>query len=185
MSANDYVDLTPKCKCGFAYNLPDATACRQCGAPYPPKGSKAARARAMARGELPAGGGQHEPRGGAGRTHLLVAAGAEHALTPGQVFTIGRSEDCSLSIPSKRVSRQHTEVSWRSGLPVLRNVSSTNQTKVNGRSIKEHELRDGDEIQIGPYEMTYREAAPGAGEPRPSPTTGARSWTRVRRWRGT
>lgn len=158
---SDYIDLTPKCKCGFAYNLPDATACKQCGAPYPPKGSKAARARAMARGELPADGQPARPSTAPVRRHVLTAAGAEHTLAPGKVFSMGRGEGCALTIPSKRVSRQHAEIFWRSGRPVIKNVSATNQTKVNDRPIKEHELRDGDTVQVGPYEMTYRALRPG------------------------
>ncbi|MCA8922195.1 MAG: FHA domain-containing protein, partial [Planctomycetes bacterium] len=87
---------------------------------------------------------------------MFVAAGAEHALTVGEVFTAGRSPDCTLTIPSQRVSRKHMEVFWRSGFPVVKNVSSVNAIKVNGRSIKEHELRDGDEVEVGPYVVTYR-----------------------------
>jgi hypothetical protein len=71
-------------------------------------------------------------------------------------FTAGRNKQCTLTIPSQRVSRQHAEVFWNSGFPVLRNLSSSNPTKVNGRSIDEHELRDGDEVQIGPYQLVYR-----------------------------
>ncbi len=78
-------------------------------------------------------------------------------LTPGEKFTIGRSTDCGLSIPSQRVSRNHAEIVWDDDKPVLRDLGSQNGTHVNGRRIRgEHALVDGDELEFGPFLCTYR-----------------------------
>lgn len=139
------------CSCGYAHSPDSATHCKLCGLPL---GAAApGGARPGARGEPAADG----------REHRLVADGAPPlALTPGVPLTIGRAEDAGLPIPSQRVSRQHAEIIWRAGLPLLRSLSETASTLVNGKAIKDHELRDGDQIRIGPYECTYRVRAIGA-----------------------
>jgi hypothetical protein len=99
------------------------------------------------------------------REHRFISEGAPPlALTPDVTLTIGRAEGVGLPIPSQRVSRQHAEVIWRAGLPLLRSLSETSSTLVNGKAIKDHELRDGDKIQIGPYECTYRVRAIGGAQ---------------------
>ncbi len=47
-----------------------------------------------------------------------------------------------------------------------KNLSEQNQTLVNDRPIEEHELRERDEIRIGPYTCTYRCVHGDAGEVR-------------------
>lgn len=139
------------CPCGFAHNVESATHCKLCGLELAPAASGG---RPGARGGDPAADG---------REHRFVADGAPPlTLTPGVPLTIGRADDAGLPIPSQRVSRHHAEVTWRAGLPMLRSLSETSSTLVNGKAIKDHELRDGDKIQIGPYECTYRVRVIGA-----------------------
>ncbi|MBX3467213.1 MAG: FHA domain-containing protein [Planctomycetes bacterium] len=140
------------CACGYAHSPESATHCKLCG--------------------LPLGGGAAPPARGRGadgpaegRDHQLVTEGSPPLrLVSGQTLSIGRAEGSGLPIPSQRVSRQHAEIAWRAGLPVLRTLSETGSTLVNGKAIKEHELRDGDRIQIGPYECTYKVRVDGAPE---------------------
>ncbi|MCO5171435.1 MAG: FHA domain-containing protein [Planctomycetes bacterium] len=140
------------CSCGYAHSPESATHCKLCGLPLvgaapPPSRGRAAEGAAE------------------GREHQLVAEGSPPLrLASGQVLMIGRAEGSGLPIPSQRVSRQHAEVVWRAGLPVLRNLSETGSTLVNGKAVKEHELRDGDRIQIGPYECVYKARVVGAPE---------------------
>ncbi len=78
-------------------------------------------------------------------------------LSPGRTLSVGRSSDCSLTIPSQRVSRRHAEIRWREGIPVVCDLDSQNGTLINGRRIKgEHKLNDGDELEFGPYLCTFR-----------------------------
>lgn len=139
------------CSCGYAHNPESATNCKLCGQPLATGAS----------GPRP-GGRRGEPTPEA-REHRLVAEGSPPLrLTPDTVLMIGRAVDCGLPIPSQRVSRHHAEIAWRAGLPFLRHLSETQSTLVNGKAVKEHELRDGDQIQIGPYQCTYRVRAEGA-----------------------
>ena len=89
--------------------------------------------------------------------HLLVQVGNEPLeFYPGETMTIGRSVDCALSIPSQRVSRLHAEIFWDDKKPVLKDLGSENGTLVNGRTIREHRLKDGDVFAVGPYSCVYR-----------------------------
>ncbi|RMG12843.1 MAG: FHA domain-containing protein [Planctomycetota bacterium] len=82
-------------------------------------------------------------------------------LRPGKPFSIGRSKERDLTIPSQRVSRQHAEIVWKQGRAVLRDLGSQNGTLVNGKRIKgEHSLRDGDELEFGPFLCTFSTRPP-------------------------
>jgi len=82
-------------------------------------------------------------------------------LVPGETVTFGR-EECTLTIPSPRVSRRHAEITWDDGKPVLTDLGSSNGTQVNGRRLsKPHVLEDGDEISVGPYLCTYKDQRKG------------------------
>jgi hypothetical protein len=97
----------------------------------------------------------------AGHRHLLVRVGAEPLeLVPGKVFTFGRNETCSLPIPSARVSREHAEIRWDSGKPVIADKGSANGTFVSGKPVTEHALSPGDEIEVGPFLCVYQFAEP-------------------------
>lgn len=94
--------------------------------------------------------------------HVLMRVGAPPLpMTPGQSVTFGR-EECTLTIPSPRVSRRHAEITWEGGQPVLADLGSSNGTQVNGKRLsKPHPLQDGDEITVGPYLCTYKDQRKG------------------------
>jgi hypothetical protein len=88
--------------------------------------------------------------------HYLRPVGAPAIeLEIGKVFTFGRSNESTLVIPSGRVSRIHAEIRWDGARALLADKGSANGTSVGGKPIKEHELRSGDEIEIGPFFCTY------------------------------
>lgn len=63
--------------------------------------------------------------------------------------TIGRSPQADLHIPHASMSRRHCEV-WRAGNAYrIRDLGSTNRTRVNDEIVDEAELRDGDHIVLG------------------------------------
>jgi hypothetical protein len=103
------------------------------------------------------------------KKHLLARVGAPSIeLAPGKSFTFGRNDDCSLPIPSTRVSRVHAEIEWRDAKPWLVDKGSANGTFVGGRQVKEHPLAPGDEIEIGPFLCVYRQDD-GAPKAAPAP----------------
>lgn len=70
--------------------------------------------------------------------------------------TIGRKADCDIVLQSSDVSRQHAQIRAERGCWILRDLGSSNGTLIEGTRIKEHELRDGDSIHIGGFEIRCR-----------------------------
>jgi DNA-binding response OmpR family regulator len=72
-------------------------------------------------------------------------------------ITIGRSADCTVSIPVRWVSRLHAVLRYQKGQFVLKDAGSKNGVFVNGqRVVKSHSLVDGDVIQLAPgLELIY------------------------------
>ena len=65
-------------------------------------------------------------------------------------FTIGRDQDCNLTLRSKGVSRHHAQLNVSGDMLWIRDFGSTNGTFLNGKSITESEsLTIGDILHIG------------------------------------
>lgn len=74
--------------------------------------------------------------------------GRRAAVAAGPVV-IGRSVDADLQVAHGTVSRHHCAV-WRDGARYrIRDMGSTNHTRVNGAIVQEAVLADGDQIQLG------------------------------------
>lgn len=70
-------------------------------------------------------------------------------------FTIGRKPDCSLCINDPTVGSKNAMMMSSMGKLLIRDLNSTNGTKVNGKVIKEPvELENGDVVQLGLTEIT-------------------------------
>jgi adenylate cyclase len=67
--------------------------------------------------------------------------------------TIGRKENCDIVLLSPDVSRLHAQIRVERGCWLLRDLGSSNGTLVDGVRITEHQLRDGDKIRIGGFEI--------------------------------
>lgn len=64
-------------------------------------------------------------------------------------LVIGRSPDCDVCIPDRRISRRHARVHWDGASFTLHDLDSANGTYLNGQRITIPEaLRDGDQIEI-------------------------------------
>jgi serine/threonine protein kinase len=76
------------------------------------------------------------------------------------IVTVGRGEDCTLTVDDANVSRHHFSVSLVSNVPTVSEVVSANGTFVNGVQIKEpRPLAHGDTVRAGTTVFTYRELA--------------------------
>ena len=73
----------------------------------------------------------------------------------GDVTTIGREPDNTLSVPEAAVSRYHAKVERVPGGHVLRDNGSTNGTLVNGVRVTEHLLQDHDVVRVGDSLFRY------------------------------
>jgi len=72
-----------------------------------------------------------------------------------QPFVIGRTTDSDLVVNDTNVSRRHVELRHAPEGFVLRDLKSTNGTKVNGARVTERLLADGDEISVGNTSMWF------------------------------
>lgn len=71
------------------------------------------------------------------------------------VHTVGRTQDNSVRLHDTEVSRSHAELIRRGEVYVLRDLSSSNGTFVNGQPTTERELVSGDQIQFGRSLVLY------------------------------
>ncbi len=82
----------------------------------------------------------------------LLCAGQRYAI--GDALVIGRSSSCDIHVPDSEMSRRHAEVSSHNGGVVVRDLGSTNGTRVNGSMISAPTtLAAGDVIAAGTTEI--------------------------------
>ena len=62
---------------------------------------------------------------------------------------IGRGQQADIQVIDEGISRRHAEIVHEGGQIVIRDLGSTNGTYCNGDKIGEHQLSDGDKIQVG------------------------------------
>ena len=80
-----------------------------------------------------------------------------------ELLTIGRSEDCTITVQTSRASRQHAQIVGEGGRFTLIDAGSANGTKIRGEKVSKHALRVGDEIVIGGAKIQF--GSPVATEP--------------------
>jgi hypothetical protein len=74
---------------------------------------------------------------------------ADPALLRAAELTFGRAPDCALVFADDTVSRHHARLELRDGRWFLVDLDSSNGTLVNGRRVRDSEVRAGDEIRLG------------------------------------
>jgi len=91
---------------------------------------------------------------------------AAHDLTD-EVVTIGRVSDNVIQIDDVSVSSHHAEISFTGGHHILKDLGSTNGTRVNDHSFTEGSLHDGDRVRFGKIEACYSSENPEDARPLP------------------
>jgi pSer/pThr/pTyr-binding forkhead associated (FHA) protein len=71
--------------------------------------------------------------------------------------TIGRDENCTISIDSSNISRHHARVDRIGETYVLKDLGSTNGTWLDRKCIDEHILQDGDVFRIGRAQIIFKQ----------------------------
>lgn len=81
--------------------------------------------------------------------------GRRHELTSARTV-IGRGSDADIIISDAGSSRRHAEVLWDGERAMLRDLGSTNGTKVDGQKVREVALTPGTVFTIGRTKLTFR-----------------------------
>ncbi|MEE2032267.1 DUF3662 and FHA domain-containing protein [Rhodococcus chondri] len=107
-----------------------------------------------------AGAAAYQPPAGAGRVltatlQLEDGSGRYYQLREGSNI-IGRGQDAQFRLPDTGVSRRHIDIQWDGQVAMLSDLGSTNGTTVNGASVQDWQLADGDVIRAGHSEILVR-----------------------------
>ncbi len=96
-----------------------------------------------------------------------------------EVITIGRLDDNMIQIDHPSVSSHHAQLTLVGGDYHLKDLNSTNGTRVNGQQVSDYQLRGGDRIRFGRVEAVYlsgreeENLKPLPQAPRPEATIGS------------
>ena len=93
---------------------------------------------------------------------------ATHELTDERI-TIGRAPDNMLQIEDPSVSQRHAQLLLSNESYRLKDLGSTNGTRVNSVLVRDTLLQVGDRIRFGKVEARYEPDATGEAQPLPEP----------------
>ncbi|MDJ1371249.1 FhaA domain-containing protein [Gulosibacter molinativorax] len=88
-------------------------------------------------------------------TPVLEVNGMRYPLHQGS-NVIGRGSDAQITIDDGGASRRHAEVVWDGQRAGVRDLGSTNGTKLNGRRVAQAALEPDSLIEIGRTQLTFR-----------------------------
>src|SRR5579864_3931030 len=95
---------------------------------------------------------------------LFITKGAsyfkEYQLRADEIVTIGRARTGDIVLADPKVSRYHAAIVPAPGTGehyFIRDLSSVYLTRLNGKSIHQRLLQDGDRVQIADYELQYKD----------------------------
>ncbi|MEN2738603.1 DUF3662 and FHA domain-containing protein [Microbacterium sp. X-17] len=110
---------------------------------------------------------------------VLDIAGRRYPLTKSRTV-IGRGSDADITVADSGTSRQHVEVLWDGEHAMVRDLKSTNGTKLAGRPVTQASLTPDSTITIGRTDIVFRVVASAAA---PAPQVFADDATRAYTYR--
>jgi pSer/pThr/pTyr-binding forkhead associated (FHA) protein len=87
------------------------------------------------------------------RAQLLPLDGGPPITINKDLVIIGRKEECDVRLEHKSVSKMHCVLVKTDGLLLLRDLGSTNGTRVNGTRVRRAALLPNDQLSIAHYKF--------------------------------
>ncbi|HVS40050.1 MAG TPA: FHA domain-containing protein [Gemmataceae bacterium] len=100
------------------------------------------------------------------RAQLVPVDGGAPIDLVKDLVVVGRREDCDLRLEHKSVSKIHCVLVKTDGLLMLRDLGSTNGTRVNGTRVRRAALLPNDQLSIASYKFRIH-LGPDAAAPLP------------------
>src|SRR6202043_3683607 len=94
---------------------------------------------------------RHVVVGGTMRAQLVPLEGGDPVDIVKDLTLVGRKEDCDLRLEHKSVSKMHCIIVKTDGLLLVRDLGSTNGTRVNGQRVRRAALLPNDQLSIAAY----------------------------------
>ena len=104
------------------------------------------------------------------RARLIPVDGGAAVELVKDLTLIGRGDDCDLLLDHKSVSKRHCVLVKTDGLVLIRDLGSTNGTRVNGQRVRRGSLLPNDDLSVANFRFTLK----FGDAPIPSPDGAAR-----------
>lgn len=82
------------------------------------------------------------------RVRLVPLDGGSPVEVAKDIVLVGRKEDCDVRLDHKSISKMHCVIVKTDGLLLLRDLGSTNGTRVNAQRVRRAALLPNDQLQI-------------------------------------
>src|SRR6266550_6235419 len=93
------------------------------------------------------------------RAQLIPLDGTAAFDVGKDLVLVGRKEDCDVRLDHKSISKLHCVLVKTDGLLLLRDLGSTNGTRVNGQRVRRAALLPNDQLQIASLRYTVQFSA--------------------------
>ena len=90
------------------------------------------------------------------RVRLVPVEGGALIEIAKDLVLVGRKEDCDLRLDHKSISKLHCVLVKTDGLLLLRDLGSTNGTRVNGQRVRRAALLPNDQLQLASLRYTVQ-----------------------------
>src|SRR6266850_6655136 len=101
------------------------------------------------------------------RAQLIPIEGGRPIEIIKDMVLVGRKEDCDLNLDHKSISKLHCVIAKTDGLLLVRDLGSTNGTRVNGQRVRRAALLPNDTLAVA--NVKYRVQFGPELEPEPLP----------------
>ncbi|WP_020473509.1 FHA domain-containing protein [Zavarzinella formosa] len=92
------------------------------------------------------------------RVRLVPMDGGSPVEIEKDLIVVGRREDCDVLLDHKSISKQHCVIVKNDGLLLIRDLGSTNGTRVNGQRVRRAALLPNDQLFIASLRYTVQVA---------------------------